>query len=120
MILPHSMRVFCKQGRRLLALAVFLPMLAGLTWAQVTATIRGSVKDNSGAVVPGATITVRHVETGLTRTVDSDDAGNYRLPGLPVGPYEVRVEKTGFKEAVRRGLTLVVGQEAVVDVGLEV
>ena len=85
-----------------------------------TATILGVVRDASGAVVPETTLTARAVETGQTRTVASAADGSYRFSALPVGNYEIRVEHAGFQTAVRSGLTLSVGQEAVVNFTLEV
>jgi len=70
--------------------------------------------------VPDAAVTVRHVESGLTRTAVTDANGNFSVQALPVGQYEVTVEKAGFKQAVRRGVTLVVGQQAVLNLTLEV
>ena len=93
-----------------------LPALAQLP----TATILGVVKDSSGAVVPGAALTVRNVETGLTRTTVAGADGSYRFAALPVGPYEVRVEHTGFRAELRTGLALSVSQEAVIDFALQV
>ena len=84
------------------------------------AAITGTVQDSSGAAVPGATLTARHVETGLTRAVEADASGNYTIPSVPVGAYEVTAEKTGFRQEVRRGITLVVAQEAVVNFTLQV
>src|SRR5262245_36474456 len=89
-------------------------------WAQVNATISGKIEDQTGAAVGGATVTVKSLETGATRTVTTDETGNYRVLSLPVGPQEVRAEKPGFRAAVRTGITLVVGQEAVVDLKLDV
>ena len=85
-----------------------------------TATILGVVKDASGAVVPGASLTARNTETGQTRTAISGGDGSYRFAALPVGSYELRVEQSGFQTAVRSGLTLAVAQEAVVNFTLEV
>ena len=85
-----------------------------------TATILGVVKDSSGAVVPGATLTAHSVETGQTRTATSAADGSYRFSALPVGAYEVRAENPGFQVAVRSGLVLTVSQEAVVNFALEV
>src|SRR5215831_886768 len=89
-------------------------------WAQVNATISGKVEDQTGAAVGGAMVTVRSLETGATRIVTTDETGNYRVLSLPVGPQEVRAEKSGFRAAVRTGVNLVVGQEAVVNLKLEV
>src|SRR5947199_641414 len=84
-----------------------------------TGTILGAVKDSSGAVIPGASITAKNVETGLTRTGVSAEDGSYRLSALQVGGYEVRVELAGFRTEVRSGLTLTVAQEAVVNFTLQ-
>src|SRR2546428_4992507 len=85
-----------------------------------TATISGVVRDTSGALVPGVTITVKHVDSGLIRTVMTSETGNYSAPALPVGPYEITTTMPGFKQAVRLGINLAVGQEAVIDLTLEV
>src|SRR5260370_40626788 len=91
-----------------------------LAYAQVTATISGKVDDASGAAVGGALVAVKNLETGAIRTVTTDETGNYRVLSLALGPQEVRAEKPGFKAAVRSGINLVVGQEAVVNLRLEV
>src|SRR5713226_3483110 len=70
-----------------------------------TATILGAVKDSSGAVVPGVSLTARNLETGQTRTAVSGVDGSYRFSALPVGSYEVRAEHAGFRAEVRSGLT---------------
>jgi hypothetical protein len=89
-------------------------------WAQVAATISGRVEDASGAGVGGATVTVKSLETGATRIASTDFTGNFRVLSVSVGAQEVRAEKTGFKTAVRTGIHLAVGQEAVVNLRLEV
>src|SRR5450759_337240 len=103
-------------------LDVVLPLsfMVGTVWGEVTASITGTVKDTSGAVVPSATVTVKNLESGLTRTAETDANGSYSVPSLPVGQYEVDTEKTGFKQEIRRGITLVVAQQAVVNLTLEV
>jgi hypothetical protein len=103
--------------------AVFflLIFLAGATQGVAqNATILGTVRDASGAVVPQATLTARNVETGQTRTTVSGADGAYRFSALPVGNYEVTVEQSGFQSAVRSGLTLTVGREALVNFSLQV
>ncbi|MGA2596982.1 MAG: carboxypeptidase regulatory-like domain-containing protein [Bryobacteraceae bacterium] len=87
--------------------------------AQVTAAISGTVEDASGAVAPGATVTVKSLETGALRTVVTDQYGNYTVVSLPLGPQKLKAEKTGFKTAIRTGVELVVGQNAVVNFRLE-
>ena len=88
--------------------------------AQVSAAISGRIEDASGAAVPDATVTVKNVETASSRSISSDEAGRYRALSLPVGQYEVKAEKPGFKTAVRSGINLVVGQEAVVNLQVDV
>ena len=87
---------------------------------QTTATILGTVKDTSGAVVPEASMTARNLDTGAVRTVPTEGDGSYRLSGLPIGNYEVRAEHQGFQSEMRGGLTLTVGLEAVVNMTLQV
>src|SRR6266446_5940398 len=88
--------------------------------AQVSASIKGIVTDPSGAPVPAATVTAKNTETGAERISATDDAGRYQIVWLAVGQYEVTVAKTGFQEAVRGGIRLVVGEEASVDLKLQV
>src|SRR5881397_158643 len=105
---------------RLLLAIVILTAGRDFACAQVTATISGKVEDASGAAVGGAIVAVKNVETGATRTVMTDEMGNYRALSLPVGSHDVRAEKPGFRAAVRTGINLAVGQEAVVNLKLEV
>src|ERR1700693_1263968 len=87
---------------------------------QVSAVVAGSVRDQSGAIVSRAAVTVKSVDTGAVRTTLTDDSGFYRVFSLPVGEYEVRAQKPGFADAVRTGVHLVVGQSAAVDLSLRV
>jgi hypothetical protein len=87
--------------------------------AQVSASISGQVTDPSGAIVSGAAIVAKNVETGETRSTVTDEVGHYWVPSLAVGEYEVHVTKQGFQEQVRGGIHLVVGQEASVDMALK-
>src|SRR3989449_9937562 len=106
---------------RVIVLSFSLFLIMGkLAMSQLpTGTILGGVKDSSGAVIPGASITAKNTETGFTRTGVSAEDGSYRLSALPVGGYEVRVELPGFRTEVRSGLTLTVTQEAVVNFALQ-
>lgn len=106
--------------KHLLTAVVVLCFWAGTVWCQVSASITGTVKDSSGAIVPGATVSVKHLETGLTRAVATEASGSYSVSSLPVGQYEVSAERAGFKQEVRRGINLVVAQQAVVNLVLEV
>jgi hypothetical protein len=85
-----------------------------------TGTILGVAKDASGASVPNVTVTVTNVDTGLTRVVMTEEDGAYRVPELGVGHYEVKAERTGFKTDTRKGITLEVTQQAVINFTLEV
>src|SRR3989454_607252 len=108
-------------GRFVAAIVALIAFGTCLSFAQTsTATILGTVKDTSGALIPGVSITVKHTESGLTRTVVSGERGGYNVPLLPVGPYELTTTMPGFKQQVRTGINLVVGEEAVVDLTLEV
>ena len=86
---------------------------------QETATIAGTVRDASGAVVPGATITVTNIRTNIAvRTVAGDD-GAYVIPSLRPGDYSVTAESVGFQKTLRTGITLQVAQVARVDMALQ-
>ena len=99
---------------------LFLFSLAHPVHAQVTASIKGIVTDASGAAVPAAAVRVKNLETGAVRNTSTDDAGRYLVLALPVGEYEVRVSKQNFQDSTHTGIHLVVGQEATVDVPLQV
>lgn len=99
----------------LLLLVGFMPASA-----QVTAALSGQVRDQSGAVIDEANVTVKNLESGAIRTAFTDAEGRYRLSSLSVGPQEVRVEKTGFKLAVRTGMNFDVGQDVILNFELEV
>ena len=102
----------------LLACLLFcsVPVLAQYT----TASLGGSVTDESGALVPDARVTVRNVDTGFTQNTSSDTTGAFLFARLPIGRYELRVEKEGFPTYVQAGITLAVNQDATVNVPLKV
>jgi len=78
-------------------------------FGQAVSQIAGTVKDPSGAVVPGAQITVIQTDTGFQRTTIADNAGDYVLPDLPLGPYRLTASKAGFRGYSRIGIELQVG-----------
>jgi hypothetical protein len=82
-------------------------------------TILGTVTDSSGGAVPGATVTVKNNDTGLTRTVTTTDDGSYAAPELPIGNYTVTVEKSGFKQAVVNDIRVEVSSERRADFVLQ-
>lgn len=85
-----------------------------------TAAIIGTVRDASGGGIAAAAITVTHLETGLTRVAEADRNGDFTISALPVGGYEVTAEKRGFQRELRRGIELTVGQQANLDLTLQV
>ena len=110
-----------------LGLGLLFVLWAGLlvcapaAWGQeVTATITGTVTDASGAAIVGATVTAKSAERGTVFKDVSNDAGIYRISQLPVGSYDLRVEKDGFQAAKYPTFTLVLNQIARVDVQLTV
>ena len=109
-----------KLSAHTLAALLWISFAVGTINAQVTATVSGRVEDSSGAAVPGASVTVTSLETGAGRTATTNETGTYRVLSLPVGRYEVRGELPGFKAALQTGVNLAVGEEAVVNLKLEV
>ena len=98
---------------------IFLFVVAG--FAQVnTGTISGTVRDETGAVIPGVTVTVTNLETGNRRTVVTGDQGRFQAPNLAVGNYELEARKEGFRAEIRRGIQLTVGRQAAVNFELAV
>jgi Carboxypeptidase regulatory-like domain/TonB-dependent Receptor Plug Domain len=103
--------------RLVLPVVVILFLLAGNSnvFGQATGTMLGAVTDASGASIPGAAVTVQSQDTGLSRTVQTDASGEYRVPFLPVGHYTIRVSFTGFQPAVQKDVTLQVDESREVD-----
>ncbi|MBI3682801.1 MAG: TonB-dependent receptor [Acidobacteria bacterium] len=99
---------------------VALVLPASLLAQTVSTQILGLVTDSSGAVIPGAAITAKRIETGDVRTTTSNETGNYIFPLLDIGEYEVTCTAAGFKTEVRRGITLELQQKARLDFQLAV
>ena len=97
----------------LLAVSVHAPALA-----QSSASIGGTVRDSGGGVLPGASITAFQTDTGLTRTVVSDEAGGYVITNLPVGPYRLEFALQGFRTAVQTGIVLQVNSNPTINAAL--
>jgi outer membrane receptor protein involved in Fe transport len=105
---------------------IFLLLLTTMTVATFafgqnanTGEIKGTVTDSSGAVLPGVTVTIRNVQTGVSVVTSTNSAGIYDVPSLPVGQYKVTFSKDGFRNFVREGLTLQI-QTVSVDASLQV
>src|ERR1700704_5201315 len=102
---------------------VFGVLMTSTLFSQVdysTATLRGTVTDQAGAVIAGATITATNTSTGISKVVKSSSEGAYRLSALPPGAYQVTTVAGGFSKEVFKGLELTVGQSATYDVHLKV
>jgi hypothetical protein len=102
----------------LLSLSLAAPALAQSQGAN--GAIEGTVSDSSGGVLPGVTVTVTNIETGLERSLTTNEKGLYRAPLLPLGTYRVVAELQGFKKFEQAGIKLSVGQSAVVNVAMGV
>lgn len=97
--------------------AVLSCMLAAVPAAAqaVRATVLGTVADRTGAVLPGATVTITNTETGVAQVTVGDSQGRYTVLNLLPAPYDLEASLPGFQKMVRRGVRLVVGSESVVD-----
>jgi hypothetical protein len=106
--------------RTLSLIAFSLLLTASLAWAQATAELAGTVNDESGAVLPGVTVTVTQTDTGFTRSVVTDGAGGWIMPNLPTGPYRLEVSLQGFRTYVQTGIVLQVGATPTINTQLAV
>src|SRR3954463_11914492 len=103
-----------------LMLSLLLLMFAVSAFSQNAAKIVGTVSDQSGAAVVGATVTVKNTGLGVERTTQTNSTGSYEVPALPPGTYSVQVEMTGFETQVAKDLVLQVSQNSVQNFGLKV
>ena len=109
------------QSLVLLILAALMLLCNQPAYAQdTTARLAGTVADTSGASVPGASVTILNTGTGLTKSIPTGDDGAFSFPALPVGSYQLTVEKSGFSTYVQTGIVLTVDQAATVRVNLKV
>ena len=118
------LKSFLSEGRIVswaLLVLLFGALTVGQLQAQVEkATLSGTATDVSGAVVVGANIQAKNVNTGVTYSGITDGQGRYSLPGMQVGSYEVSAQKTGFQKMVQTGIVLSVGARPVLDFKLSV
>ncbi len=100
-------------------LALLLPFCA---WSQVanTGSVQGTVADQTGAMVPGTTLSLRNVATGATQTAQSDASGNFRFPIVPVGRYTLTSTKTGFKSYVHSEFPVYAASPVSLDISLTI
>src|SRR5687768_3210754 len=99
--------------------ALILLLTSATAWAQ-TAEVSGRVTDESGAVLPGVTVTVTQTDTGFTRTVVTDGTGTYVMPNLPTGPYRLEVSLQGFRTYEQTGIVLQVAATPTINAVLTV
>jgi hypothetical protein len=95
-------------------------LISSNTWAQATAQINGTVRDQTGAVLPGVEITATQTETGISRSAVSDEMGSYILPNLAVGPYRLEATLPGFRTYAQSGIVLQVNASPLINPILQV
>jgi hypothetical protein len=104
-----------------LLLAVISTCLTSVSgFGQLSASVSGRITDPTGTAVLGASVTAINLETGISQSTHTDQAGRYQLLELPIGQYEIHASKAGFAEATRKGIFLVVGQDATADLSLRI
>src|SRR5687767_11865882 len=105
--------------RTLFVVGFSLVLVSGTAWAQATAELAGRVTDESGAVLPGVTVTATQTDTRVERSTVTDGAGAWIMSNLPTGPYRLEVSLQGFRTYVQTGLVLQVGATPTINAALE-
>ena len=113
-------RLMERMGMRVVFGCLVFVLTCSTIWAQSTAQISGTVRDQSGALLPGVELTVTQTDTGLVRSLVTNETGSYSVPNLPVGPYRLEAALPGFRTYVQTGIVLTVGANPVINVTLEV
>ena len=104
---------------RIMLITVAIVLFASSGWGDVGGKITGTVKDQTNAVIPGATVVAIRAATGTKQTARTDEQGSYSFPVLPVGQYEIDVAADGFKPSQTKGLTININTSLTVDVTLQ-
>lgn len=99
---------------------LLFPVLVAAQSQATTGTIQGTVSDPNGAVISGATVTVRNIETGFERTVNTNSDGFFTAPLLPLGKYRVTTNASGFSTSVLENVEVTVGQTLALNIGVKV
>jgi hypothetical protein len=102
------------------ALIIGLARPAAAQSQAINGSIEGTIHDNTGAILPGVTVTVTNTDTGAERVVITNEEGVYRAPLLPLGTYTVGAELQGFRKYEQKGITLSAGQVALINITLNV
>src|SRR5208337_5562264 len=114
-------KILRQQFMKIVCAAACLIFVHLVCFGQVgTASLQGTVADQSGAVIAGAAVTVKNTQTGVTRVLKTDSQGRYAAPELQIGEYEVEAQSAGFQTGKRTGITLNVGDQRVADLKLAV
>src|ERR1044071_832740 len=104
-----------------IAIAILATVLSCASlWAQATAQISGTVKDQTGAVLPGVEVKATQTDTGIDRTTITNETGSFVLPNLVTGPYKLEASLPGFRSFVQTGIVLQVNANPVINPVLEV
>ncbi len=105
----------------LLLLSALVFLSSTLTFAQdgLGASLSGTVTDQAGSALRDVAVRVKNVDTGATRTITTDGGGHYQASGLPLGHFEIRAAKQGFANETRTGISLAVGENAMVDIKMQ-
>src|SRR5216684_5266496 len=106
-------------GISLLVILAIIPLAIAQTQI-TTGTIQGTVTDTNGAIVPGANVEIKNLDTNLSRTLTTDDGGRFVALGLAPGPYSITVSKQGFATSVAERLDLTIGQALNLPVGMKI
>src|SRR2546426_9530185 len=105
--------------KRILIGFVVIVLVSALTctgvWAQATAQISGTVRDQTGAVLPGVEVTATQTDTGIARTAVTNETGSYVLPNLAIGPYRLEAALPGFRTYAQTGIVLQVNGNPVIN-----
>jgi predicted porin len=99
--------------------AIVFCLSAFPAWAQTGASLSGVVTDQAGAALRDVAVTIRNVDTGVTRTIATDGGGHYQASGLRPERFEIRAAKQGFADETRAGINLAVGQDTAVDMKMQ-
>ena len=105
---------------RFLKVGLLCALTSVAVWAQATAQMHGVVQDMSGAAIAGAMVKATQTDTGISRTVSTETDGSYSISNLPLGPYQIEVDKQGFATVLQSGIVLQVGSNPAIPIALKV
>src|SRR6266481_5740621 len=119
-LVPYQGAGGSMKALRSIAVFLFVFCAFGIASGQTQeGRILGTVTDQSGGLVKGARVTITNVDTGVARTLETNDAGDFVAPSLPPGPYKLVVEATGFKKVERDGIRLEVAKDIRLDLTMQ-